>query len=340
MANRQTWLCLSGGNALGANQAGAIQALLEAGIEFDRVAGASIGAVIGTIVVGNQPQDRVARLKDFWRVATDTLSFVSQHGPFHQTERIRTAVQALLAGKPGLFRPSFPGLWSLLPFGPKADSLFEASQQRKTLQALIDFDLVNHSSSELYVTAVDIETGEDVNFVNRGEGLTVDHIMASTAFPLAFPLVEIDGRHYGDPGLSANLPLASLFLRPPEQDVVCVCLDLFQSPGPVPRSLDQTLRRTTDIMFASQSRHAISATKSTKASAGADVTLIHSVYGGVDEIGMKMIDYSADAIRMRWDAGYSEGQRLARAIGDLPMRRQRFDIWRAEIDGSLEYWDI
>jgi NTE family protein len=203
MTKRQIWLCLSGGNALGAYQAGVIQALLDAGISFDRIAGASIGAVNGAIVVGNHPQDRVARLDEFWRVATDTLSFISNHGPFHQAARIRTAVQALLTGKPGLFRPSLPGLWSLLPFGPTKDSLFETHQQRKTLQALIDFDLVNYSS-EFHVTAVDIESGEDVDFVNRGEGLTVEHIMASTAFPLAFPSVEIDGRHYGDPGLSAK----------------------------------------------------------------------------------------------------------------------------------------
>ncbi|WP_051903961.1 patatin-like phospholipase family protein [Neorhizobium vignae] len=341
MSDRQTWLCLSGGNALGSYQAGAIQALLEADVAFDRIAGASIGAVNGAIIVGNHPQDRLARLNDFWRVATDTLSFISHRGPFHQAERMRTAVQALLTGKPGLFRPSLPGLWSLLPFGPTTDSLFEASQQRKTLQALIDFDLVNRNSSELHVTAVDTETGEDVDFVNRGDGLTVEHIMASTAFPLAFPLVEIGGRYYGDPGLSANLPLASLFFHPPEQEVVCICLDLFQAPGLVPRSLDQMLRRTADIMFASQSRHAISALKSRmQVFAGSDVTLIHSAYGGADEIGMKMIDYSADAIRMRWDAGYREGQRLARAIGDPPARRQKFDIWRTEIDGSLEYWDL
>jgi NTE family protein len=341
MSDRQTWLCLSGGNALGSYQAGAIQALLEADVAFDRIAGASIGAVNGAIIVGNHPLDRLARLNDFWRVATDTLSFISHRGPFHQAERMRTAVQALLTGKPGLFRPSLPGLWSLLPFGPTTDSLFEASQQRKTLQALIDFDLVNRNSSELHVTAVDTETGEDVDFVNRGDGLTVEHIMASTAFPLAFPLVEIGGRYYGDPGLSANLPLASLFFHPPEQEVVCICLDLFQSPGLVPRTLDQMLRRTADIMFASQSRHAISALKSRmQVFANSDVTLIHSAYGGADEIGMKMIDYSADAIKMRWDAGYRDGQRLARAIGDPPARRQKFDIWRTEIDGSLEYWDL
>ncbi|MBW6425204.1 patatin-like phospholipase family protein [Rhizobium sp. XQZ8] len=341
MSERQTWLCLSGGNALGAYQAGAIQALLEAGVAFDRVAGASIGAVNGALIVGNHPQDRVARLNDFWRVATETLSFISHHGPFHQAARMRAAVQALLTGNPGLFRPSLPGLWSLLPLGPTTDSLFEASQQRKTLQALIDFDLINHSSSELHVTAVDTETGEDVDFLNRGDGLTVEHIMASTAFPFTFPLVEIDGRHCADPGLSANLPLASLFFPRPEQEVVCICLDLFRGPGLVPHSLDQTLRRTIDIVFASQSRHAILATKNImQASAGIDVTLIHSAYGGADEIGLKMIDYSAGSIRMRRDAGYREGQHLARAIGDMPARRQTFDIWRTEIEGSLRYWDL
>jgi hypothetical protein len=55
-----------------------------------------------------------------------------------------------------------------------------------------------------------------------------------------------------------------------------------------------------------------------QSSAGVDVTLIHSAYAGADEIGLKMIDYSADSIRMRRNTGYREGQRLARTIGDMP----------------------
>ena len=45
---REVWLCLSGGNALGAYHAGAYQALHSAGIEPTRIAGASIGGIIAS----------------------------------------------------------------------------------------------------------------------------------------------------------------------------------------------------------------------------------------------------------------------------------------------------
>ncbi|HEX8443925.1 MAG TPA: patatin-like phospholipase family protein, partial [Allosphingosinicella sp.] len=46
-------LVLGGGNALGAYQAGAYQALHEHGLEPDWVVGASTGAVNGAIICGN-----------------------------------------------------------------------------------------------------------------------------------------------------------------------------------------------------------------------------------------------------------------------------------------------
>src|SRR5271170_4641725 len=55
-------LVLQGGGALGAYQAGAYQALSEAGIEPDWIAGISIGAINGAIIAGNQPENRVDRL--------------------------------------------------------------------------------------------------------------------------------------------------------------------------------------------------------------------------------------------------------------------------------------
>ncbi|MBO0740143.1 MAG: patatin-like phospholipase family protein, partial [Hyphomicrobiaceae bacterium] len=59
-------LVLQGGGALGAYQAGAYEALAEAGQAPDWVAGISIGAVNAAIIAGNAPEHRVARLRTFW----------------------------------------------------------------------------------------------------------------------------------------------------------------------------------------------------------------------------------------------------------------------------------
>jgi NTE family protein len=73
---KQVVLVLQGGGALGAYQAGVYQALHEAGIEPDWVIGTSIGAINASLIAGNEPADRLDRLKEFWRRV--------QHGPFHQ----------------------------------------------------------------------------------------------------------------------------------------------------------------------------------------------------------------------------------------------------------------
>jgi NTE family protein len=59
-------LVLQGGGALGAYQAGVYEALAEANINPDWVAGVSIGAINSAIIAGNEPTERVARLRTFW----------------------------------------------------------------------------------------------------------------------------------------------------------------------------------------------------------------------------------------------------------------------------------
>jgi len=63
---QQVVLVLQGGGALGAYQAGVYQALMEGGVEPDWVIGTSIGAINGALIAGNEPQNRVARLREFW----------------------------------------------------------------------------------------------------------------------------------------------------------------------------------------------------------------------------------------------------------------------------------
>jgi NTE family protein len=52
-------LVLQGGGALGAYQAGVYEALAEAGIRPDWIAGMSIGAINAAIIAGNPPDTRV-----------------------------------------------------------------------------------------------------------------------------------------------------------------------------------------------------------------------------------------------------------------------------------------
>jgi NTE family protein len=65
-------LLLQGGGTLGAYQAGVYQGLAEAGLHPDWTAGISIGAINAALIAGNRPEDRVAKLRQFWELVTST----------------------------------------------------------------------------------------------------------------------------------------------------------------------------------------------------------------------------------------------------------------------------
>jgi len=62
----QIVLVFQGGGALGAYQAGVYQALHKAGIEPDWIIGTSIGAINASLIAGNEPENRLDRLEEFW----------------------------------------------------------------------------------------------------------------------------------------------------------------------------------------------------------------------------------------------------------------------------------
>src|ERR1700735_3427223 len=65
-----TALLLQGGGALGSYQAGVYEALTEADLHPDWVAGISIGAVNAALVAGNPLEKRVEKLREFWEAVS------------------------------------------------------------------------------------------------------------------------------------------------------------------------------------------------------------------------------------------------------------------------------
>lgn len=264
MATRRTRtiaLALSGGNALGAYSAGACEALHERQYLPDVVSGASIGAINGGIIAGNEPEQRISKLREFWTQATTGSAF----GPAPSGGRPRElynaahALQTLMAGRPGLFAPRLPGVLSVLPGMPPDTGLFDSRPLVATLQRTIDFERLNRALVPLLVSAVDVERGTTITFDTRKQPLEPEHFLATTAFTPGFPPVEIDGRCLADPGLISNLPIDALLEPRPTGDLLCFAVDLFDPRGARPRSLDTGLERAQDVIFAAQSMHAIEA---------------------------------------------------------------------------------
>jgi NTE family protein len=66
-------LLLQGGGALGAYQAGVYEALTEANLQPDWIAGISIGSINAALIAGNPPEKRVEALRKFWNsITTET----------------------------------------------------------------------------------------------------------------------------------------------------------------------------------------------------------------------------------------------------------------------------
>src|SRR6202166_4478810 len=338
-ARAQRVLVLQGGGALGSYQAGAFQALCRSGFEPDWVAGISIGAVNAAIIAGNELEKRVDRLKEFWEMVSKPVPW----NPILKGDRSRTVFNetsaALIAtfGVPGFFTPRIPPapLW---PQGsPQAQSYYDTSPLKKTLERLVDFDRINDLKCRLSVGAVSVTTGnfkyfDNFEFRKLGKQIGPEHIMASGALPPGFPSIEIEGEHFWDGGNASNTPLDFVLDAEIGNDLLIFQVDLFSARGPLPISLLEAAERDKDIRFSSRTRMNTDKNKQIhnarkalrelmgklpdylkndpsvellcKLSRESTVTVVHLIYRSKNyESSSKDFDFSHIGMVEHWDAG-------------------------------------
>ena len=251
--DKQIALALQGGGALGSYQAGVYEALAEHNYEPDWVAGISIGAINCAIIAGNMPEDRVARLRQFWeQVSSPSANWLDLPQAAWQDAMRRTAaVAALMFGQPGFFRPN---VWRCWITGAALTSFYDTSDLRATLERLVDFDRINARKIRFSVGAVNVRTGNFVCFDNARQIIQPEHVMASGALPPGFPAIEIDGECYWDGGLVSNTPLRYIMESLPRRSTLAFQVDLFPARGDAPENLDAVSEREKDIRYSSRSR--------------------------------------------------------------------------------------
>src|SRR4051794_12738263 len=120
-------LVLGGGNALGSYLAGACEQLREQDVRPNWIIGASVGAITGAILAGNEPQRGINNLVRFWK---DAALPTSRMPPFQglKPRQIYNGLNTALAavfGRPSIFRHRYPGLWSTLPWVPNDTALYD-----------------------------------------------------------------------------------------------------------------------------------------------------------------------------------------------------------------------
>ena len=254
-------LVLQGGGALGAYQGGVYEALAEASLHPNWVAGISIGAINAALIAGNAPEARVEKLRAFWKTVTSDPWAVALSTPaelggdlFRHWANHWHAVSAIMRGAEGFFAPrTIPAY--LAPTGtPDAISFYDTSSLKTTLERLVDFDRINAGEMRFSVGAVNVATGNLIYFDNRTHEIRPEHIIASGALPPAFAPVEIEGEYYWDGGVVSNTPLQWVVESVQRQDTLAFQVDLWSARGAVPRTLPEVMTRQKEIQYSSRTR--------------------------------------------------------------------------------------
>ena len=256
-------LVLQGGGALGAYQAGVYEALAEAAIHPNWIAGVSIGAINAALIAGNPPQVRVDRLREFWTQVTSGGGWPCFSDPSFGLARgdigrnflnQMSAGLALANGVSGFFRTRPVGPWFQTAGTIEATSFYDTADLKRTLERLVDFDRINAGGERLSVGAVNVRTGNFVCFDTATHTICAEHVMASGALPPGFPAIEIEGEHYWDGGIVSNTPLQWVVESEPRRDTLAFQVDLWSARGEFPRNMLEVMTREEEIRYSSRTR--------------------------------------------------------------------------------------
>lgn len=337
-------LVLQGGGALGAYQAGVFQAMAERGLEPEWVVGTSIGAVNAALIAGNAAEDRVPKLREFWRrvAQRDPVDMRLMPDLVRRANTWLATMEATMEGIPGFFKPRPLNPFAAgMPVEAELASFYDTSPLGETLAELTDLDRLNAPDAmRLTVNAVCVTSGELASFDSSRQRLGIEHVLASSALPPGFPPVRVDGRLYWDGGLYSNTPMEIVLDEEPRHNTLCFMVDLWRAEGPEPQTLEAVRTRHKDVLYASRSRrhieefrrmhdlrHALHALREQLPSKLRDseqmqtltahacptvMHIVHLPYGGHDwYMASKDINFSSGSIEWRWQQGYNDASRAA-----------------------------
>jgi NTE family protein len=303
-------LVLSGGGANGAFEAGVVAAIEEAGIRPTILSGTSAGALnvaamahgldaeaLGRLWRSTGPGDVYRLRRDLWRA-------------------LRPTVWLTGGGLAGRALGGIGWTW-----------LLDTAPLRRTLVDALGGEHVDVDDElTVSVSAVDKPTGELVRFTNRlppehrrapsyrQVQLSVDHLLASAAIPLAFRPADLDGTRWWDGGLVANTPLAPAMAHEPDA-VIVVTTATRKRPAPKPESLADTIGLLIDNLLAhslaADLKHARLVNELCRADQQRrdrrEVDLLVIEPEGLDLGGS--LDFSADLAERRLQLGHEVGAR-------------------------------
>lgn len=187
-------LVLSGGGSRGAFQVGVVKRLAELGHRWDVVAGVSVGAINAVNMAMYAPAEQrlgALNLERFW---------------------------CEIEGDRSIYTGWFWGPLAALSKG----GLYDTTPLERFLRARFDHNRLKASGVRLFVGAVDLRSGKYV-FATEKSADPIKWVMASAAFPGAFPPVEIGGTRYVDGGVRDTTPISDVLKAGATEVDVVLC---------------------------------------------------------------------------------------------------------------------
>jgi len=210
---------LSGGGARAAYQVGVLRALVEIlgapqESPFSIITGLSAGAVNCAAIAAGAADfaGAVQRLTDTWMSLTPDAVYRTD-APRLTTLGLRWLKDVTTGGVLGESRAQY-----LLDTAPLRE-LLEKKIDLSRLQTHFDAGTLRGValSATNYLTGTTVTFFDGVssltpwaryNRISEREPLTIEHVMASTAIPIFFPPISIEGRVFGDGGIRMTAPLS------------------------------------------------------------------------------------------------------------------------------------
>lgn len=211
-------LVLGGGGARAAYQVGVLSAIAEiipdtANNPFPIIAGTSAGSINATVLAASSLHFKqgVKRLTGVWE--NFEVEKVYRADAWAAGTRGGRLLFAMLTGGFGQSSPR---------------SLLDNTPLRELLERHVSFERIDQAVDSgdlraLSVTACSYQTGQSVSFYRGAQDLApwsrarrqgrrahihLNHLMASSAIPIIFPAVKIDGEYFGDGSMRQTAPVS------------------------------------------------------------------------------------------------------------------------------------
>lgn len=213
-------LVLSGGGSKGAFEVGVLRYLHDhEKIEYDIFAGVSVGALNACYLATGSMEETLPILEKVWfKEVKGNTSIRKQYLLWYMVGcvigtsllSLGTLISAILSAP--LAFTIILGLITLaslyLPyyFLTTVRSVYRTGPLRKIVKKYLDLEKLRTSGKKLLVGGVAYETGE-YRYADEQNPNIVNWIMASSAFPVFFPLEKIEGLNWTDGGLTNVVPL-------------------------------------------------------------------------------------------------------------------------------------